>query len=105
MIIDKSSRTVAMILSASPFRGQAVLEIGCGDGRVSKELFHLATEYIAIDPNSEAVAKAASNRTVTIMKIAGLDLMRPVAENSHGFTYFLVGASRRGFVAWIPISQ
>lgn len=42
---------------ASPV-GKHVLEIGCGDGRLTREYAHLAASVVAIEPDSEAIATA-----------------------------------------------
>jgi 2-polyprenyl-3-methyl-5-hydroxy-6-metoxy-1,4-benzoquinol methylase len=36
-----------------------VLEIGCGDGRLTRRYAHLAASVIAIDPDARAVAELA----------------------------------------------
>jgi 2-polyprenyl-3-methyl-5-hydroxy-6-metoxy-1,4-benzoquinol methylase len=40
------------------FSGQHVLEIGCGDGRVTWRYADKATRVTAIDPSSKQIAKA-----------------------------------------------
>jgi ubiquinone/menaquinone biosynthesis C-methylase UbiE len=39
---------------------QKVLEIGCGDGRMSRLLAHKPRRYIAIDPDEQSIEKAKS---------------------------------------------
>jgi methylase of polypeptide subunit release factors len=41
------------------FASRRVLEIGCGDGRLTKRYAHVAGSVIAIDPDAGAVAKVA----------------------------------------------
>jgi len=42
-----------------------VLEIGCGDGRMTKQYAHLAASVVAIDPDAKAVA-ALTRRLPTV---------------------------------------
>ena len=39
---------------------QRVLEIGCGDGRLTRRLLQDASSIIAIDPDPEAIARLAA---------------------------------------------
>ena len=41
--------------------GKKVLEIGCGDGRITAHLAAKAKAYTAIDPDSQAIATAKAN--------------------------------------------
>jgi len=53
-----------------------VLEIGCGDGRLTSRYAHRAASIIAIDPDSEAVAELATalpgvdTRAVSIQELS-----------------------------------
>jgi 2-polyprenyl-3-methyl-5-hydroxy-6-metoxy-1,4-benzoquinol methylase len=44
------------------FTGRRVLEIGCGDGRVTWQYAGQAASVIAIDPDREAIASAIKQR-------------------------------------------
>jgi ubiquinone/menaquinone biosynthesis C-methylase UbiE len=37
------------------FRNQCVLEVGCGEGRLTWEYAHLAQQVIGIDPDPDAI--------------------------------------------------
>src|SRR5262245_23432437 len=55
-----------------------VLEVGCGDGRLTKRYADDAASVIAIDPDSEAVAQLAIERpTVDVRPIAFDELVLP----------------------------
>ena len=41
------------------FAGRRVLEIGSGDGRLTRQYVHEAASAIAIDPNREAIVRLA----------------------------------------------
>jgi len=44
------------------FAGRRVLEIGCGDGRLTRRYADGAASVVAIDPDEEAVAALAAER-------------------------------------------
>lgn len=58
MINDKEHLTVEKILTFADFESQAVLEVGCGNGRITQGLIGKAESLIAIDPNTDAIANA-----------------------------------------------
>jgi ubiquinone/menaquinone biosynthesis C-methylase UbiE len=45
----------------SKLDGQRVLEIGCGDGRISEFLVHHTDKLVGIDPDEEKIKKARDN--------------------------------------------
>jgi cyclopropane fatty-acyl-phospholipid synthase-like methyltransferase len=51
----------ALSACAGSFAGSAVLEIGCGDGRLTRRYAAEAAHVTAIDPNSEKIARAAAS--------------------------------------------
>ena len=57
---DKEQLETRMIEQFADLRGKTVLEIGCGDGRVSGKLAGKAGRYTAIDPDSQSIEKARS---------------------------------------------
>ncbi|WP_136809888.1 class I SAM-dependent methyltransferase [Desulfosediminicola flagellatus] len=58
MINDKGHLTVEKIVNFANLESQAVLEIGCGDGRITQGLIGKSESLIAIDPNPNAIATA-----------------------------------------------
>jgi len=50
----------ALSACAGSFAGSAVLEIGCGDGRLTRRYAAQAAHVTAIDPNSEKIARAVA---------------------------------------------
>lgn len=51
----------ALLELADNFAGKRVLEIGCGDGRVTMLYATRAAYVVAIDPKPEAIATAIKN--------------------------------------------
>ena len=49
-----------MIEQFVALQDQKILEVGCGDGRMSKLLAHNSRKYIAIDPDKQSIEKAKS---------------------------------------------
>jgi ubiquinone/menaquinone biosynthesis C-methylase UbiE len=55
---------IKQINSVADFSGKRVLEVGCGDGRISNHLSSSALEYVAIDPdlkNRDVMQNASGN--------------------------------------------
>jgi len=50
------------VLKHLTFDGKDVLEIGCGDGRLTFKYAEMARRVVAIDPIEESIEKAKSNR-------------------------------------------
>jgi 16S rRNA A1518/A1519 N6-dimethyltransferase RsmA/KsgA/DIM1 with predicted DNA glycosylase/AP lyase activity len=51
--------TAALASSGVSFTSRRVLEIGCGDGRLTKQFARIAASVLAIDPEQAAVARLA----------------------------------------------
>ena len=58
MIQDSTNQYIATILSLYDLRGKDVLEIGCGKGRITRDLVKHAGHVIASDPDAEALQAA-----------------------------------------------
>jgi ubiquinone/menaquinone biosynthesis C-methylase UbiE len=87
MIIDKEDITLATIVEATDCRASHVLEIGCGDGRLTSGLAKNSWSLIAIDPDGESLARARKRvPTVDFRTGSGENLEFP--DNSFNLVLF-----------------
>lgn len=66
--MDPEGVELATLDRLLPLTGKRLLEIGCGDGRLTRTLAERAASVVAIDPNRRAVAKA--RRTLPVRRRA-----------------------------------
>lgn len=64
--LDPENNETCALFDLADFTGQRVLEIGCGDGRVTWQFAKQAASVIAIDPDKEAIARAIKNRAAEL---------------------------------------
>lgn len=57
-VVDAEGAHLEAILRAADFSGKRVLEVGCGEGRLTWGIAPLAASVLAFDPNAEYVATA-----------------------------------------------
>jgi len=67
MELDKEKVEIGMIERLADLEGNRVLEVGCGDGRLTGLLAGKSGELVAIDPDDASIAEAKRN-------ISGVDL-------------------------------
>lgn len=59
-IKDPDGAEARALSEVADFRGQRVLEVGCGDGRLTWVYAHQAESVLGIDPEEEEIALARS---------------------------------------------
>ncbi len=59
MIYDRAQIQITTLHDTIAFTGKTILEIGCGDGKISVLLAKGSDRYIAIDPDEEKIEQAA----------------------------------------------
>ncbi len=59
--IDPENNETRVLFDLVDFSGQHVLEIGCGDGRLTWRYADRAGYVMAIDPDAERIARAREN--------------------------------------------
>jgi 2-polyprenyl-3-methyl-5-hydroxy-6-metoxy-1,4-benzoquinol methylase len=57
-MLDPEGAHIAALRRVADFRDQRVLEVGCGDGRLTVELAADGASVVAFDPGADAVADA-----------------------------------------------
>ena len=55
------------------FAGLRVLEIGCGDGRLTRQYVHEAAAVVAIDPDRDAINRLAARLPAVDARVAAFD--------------------------------
>lgn len=58
LVIDPEGREITALERVARWRGARVLEIGCGDGRLSMRLARLGAQVVAIDPSRSEIRTA-----------------------------------------------
>src|SRR5256885_17172818 len=59
-VLDPEGAHLATLRRLADFRDQRVLELGCGDGRLTIGIAADAANVLAFDPDAEAVGRAPS---------------------------------------------
>jgi predicted RNA methylase len=57
-VLDPEGEHIAALRRLGNFRDQRVLELGCGDGRLTMGIAAEASTVLAFDPDAEAVERA-----------------------------------------------
>jgi 2-polyprenyl-3-methyl-5-hydroxy-6-metoxy-1,4-benzoquinol methylase len=57
-LVDPEGAHLAALRRLADFRGQRVIELGCGDGRLTVPVARDAARVLAFDPDREAVERA-----------------------------------------------
>jgi predicted RNA methylase len=57
-VLDPEGAHLAALRRLGDFRGRSVLELGCGEGRLTLGLARDATHVLAFDPDGDAVDRA-----------------------------------------------
>jgi ubiquinone/menaquinone biosynthesis C-methylase UbiE len=81
---DQAGVETSAIASLVPLDGRRVLDVGCGEGRLTLFVADVAARVYAFDPNSERVAQARSSLSraqarrvrLAVHDIAALDVRR-----------------------------
>lgn len=63
IIVDPENNETKNLFEMVKFEGQRVLEIGCGDGRLTWRYAHMAAHVTAIDPSAKQIAPAKERLT------------------------------------------
>jgi len=61
-VVDPEGVEIAALRQLAPMDGLRVLELGCGDGRLTFRYAHEALSVLAVDPDEEQIGKANAAR-------------------------------------------
>jgi 2-polyprenyl-3-methyl-5-hydroxy-6-metoxy-1,4-benzoquinol methylase len=86
---DPENNEIRALFDIVDFSGKHVLEIGCGDGRLTYRYAETAANVIGIDPFEDAIRRANANRPDT--------LRDRVAFQHIGFEDFAAGCEAATF--------
>jgi ubiquinone/menaquinone biosynthesis C-methylase UbiE len=65
-VLDPEGAHLAALRRLADFRSQRVLELGCGDGRLTVPVARDAASVLAFDPDAEAVERARGSLPVEL---------------------------------------
>ena len=88
MLFDPENNETRALFDLYPdFGGKRVLEIGCGDGRLTWRYAERVASLIAIDPNADKLARAQASRPPGTQHVHfhNLDLEAFAARNGGTF--------------------
>lgn len=72
MIQDPTDEYIRAITSHCDLTGKEVLEVGCGTGRITRDLARHAAHVVAVDPDDAVLAKARPAQEAAIQAMHGL---------------------------------
>jgi len=70
---DPEGNETAALDALASFASRRVVEIGCGDGRLTSHYAHIAGSVLAIDPDADAVADLARELPAVDARVIGFD--------------------------------
>lgn len=76
----EGNETRALFSSFDDFRGKSVLEIGCGDGRLTWRYAERAAQVTAIDPDAGKFASAVSAHAARLPQFAHVQFLNTGLE-------------------------
>lgn len=59
--VDPEQNEIRALKSIAPWQGKRVLEVGCGDGRLTLRMARLGAHIQAIDPDAKLIRTARAN--------------------------------------------
>lgn len=79
-VLDPEAAHLAALRRLGDFRDRRVLELGCGDGRLTRGIAEEAASVLAFDPDAEAIGRARNSlaaelaRRVTYRVASGTEI-------------------------------
>jgi len=78
---DRDCVTLSKILQFADLRDQEVLEIGCGDGRITSQLVGKAKRLVVIDPDEANIAEAKESTEGADLRIGSGECLEFPSES------------------------
>ena len=73
-LFDEQKREIAVLGRLADFSGQRVLDVGCGNGRMTMLIAEIAGSVVGIDPDADAIdlarKKVADSRRDSVSLVA-----------------------------------
>jgi len=86
---DRDCITLSKILQFADLWDQEVLEIGCGDGRITSQLVGKAKRLVAIDPDAANIAEAKENMEGVDLRIGSGEFLESPTESFDAILFTL----------------
>ena len=77
-ILDPDGAELAALAQVVDFSGLRVLELGCGDGRLTWRYAGATAEVLGVDPDEEAIAAARSSTPLPLRERVRFEVASPV---------------------------
>jgi ubiquinone/menaquinone biosynthesis C-methylase UbiE len=69
VVIDPEGRETRILREMVDLRGADVVELGCGDGRMTRRYARRTRSVLAIDPDAEAIDRARAGMSKRLKEI------------------------------------
>jgi 2-polyprenyl-3-methyl-5-hydroxy-6-metoxy-1,4-benzoquinol methylase len=77
-ILDPDGAELAALAQVVDFSGLRVLELGCGDGRLTWRYAGATAEVLGVDPDEDAIAAARSSTPLPLRERVRFEVASPV---------------------------
>lgn len=89
LVVDPHGAEPELLRKLLDVRGSRVLEIGCGDGRLTRAYCDEAASVVAVDPDADAIALARGGRFSRHVRFRELDATElDFARSSFDLVFF-----------------
>ncbi len=74
LVVDPDGVEIATIRELVELDGRRVVDVGCGDGRISFELARHGAQVVGLDPDEESVAQARDDTPAELRRRVRFDV-------------------------------